>query len=203
MLAAIGLALDWLGVLDWRAVFGWAQDKAGWPLALGIVAVQTLLYMLAQPGSVLFWVAALLYEPHQAMLILTAGGTAGALAAYWFARLAVKVDIPQAALRRLGREADFFGLCLLRLMPGMPHAVLNYGAAVLRLPLWSFIASTAIGIAAKSFVYASAVHALAETASPAALLRPAVLGPLFGLMLIAGLGRWFMRRKTPREAESS
>jgi len=198
VLAAIGVLLEWLGVLDWHAILGWARDKAGWPLALGIVAVQTLMYMLAQPGSMMFWVAALLFEPDEATLILTAGGTAGALAANAFARAAVNVQIPPAALRRLGREADFFGWCVLRLMPGMPHALLNYGAGVLRLPLWSFTVSTAIGLAAKSFIYASAVHALAETASASALLRPAVLGPLLGLMLIAWLGRWFMRRRAPR-----
>jgi uncharacterized membrane protein YdjX (TVP38/TMEM64 family) len=191
----IGVAIQWSGVVDWRAALAWARGMAGWQLAIGIVALQVLLYTLAQPGSALFWVAALVYSPEVATLILTTGGTLGALGAYALARRTVSAErLPAAVRERLVAEGDFFALCMLRLVPGMPHSVLNYGAGVLRLPLTAFLLSTVAGLAVKSYVYVVPVHALAESASPAALADWRVLGPLAGLALVMGMGHWWRRR---------
>ncbi|MGE3376575.1 MAG: VTT domain-containing protein [Vicinamibacteria bacterium] len=203
-LVVVGLALEALGVVDWRLALEWARDRAaGWQLAAAIVAAQLLLYTFAQPGSALFWVAALVYPPGAATLILTAGGTSGALGAYLLARRLTRLDPERLHRRRLyrllQRQGDFFTLCALRVLPGMPHAVLNYASGMLALPLARFLTATVLGLAVKSWLYASALAGLAGAESPAALLRPQVLGPLFLIALLLFAGRFAidLRQRSP------
>lgn len=203
-LVVLGIALEALGVVDWRLALQWTRDQAGgWQLAAAIVAAQLALYTFAQPGSALFWVAALVYPPGVATLILTAGGTSGALGAYLLARRLGRLDPDRMRARRLyrllQRQGDFFTLCALRVLPGMPHAVLNYAAGMLALPLARFLSASALGLAAKSWLYASALYGLAGAESPAALVRPQVLAPLFliALLLLAGRFAIDLRQRSP------
>jgi uncharacterized membrane protein YdjX (TVP38/TMEM64 family) len=193
-LIALGLALEALGVLDGRRALEWARGRAaGWELAAAVVALQFVLYTFAQAGSALFWVAALLYAPPAATLILTAGGTSGALGAYLLARRMARVDPadarPGRLYRVLERHGDFFTLCALRVLPGMPHSVINYAAGALALPLPRFLFATALGLAVKSYLYASALAGTAGARSPADLLRLEVLAPLVLIALLLLLGR--------------
>jgi len=185
-LAAVGLALEALHLVEWSRALEWARGHAGgWRLAAAIVLAQTLLYTFAQPGSILFWAAALLYPPAIATLILTAGGTAGALGAYLFARRLTRVahrsPRGERLTRVLERQADFFTLCALRVLPGMPHSALNYAAGTLALPLARFLAASALGLALKSYFYSAAVDGAVGAAALVNLLRVEVLGPLFGV----------------------
>jgi uncharacterized membrane protein YdjX (TVP38/TMEM64 family) len=198
-LAALGLALEALDVVDWSALLEWARAHAGdWRLPPAIVLAQSLLYTFGQPGSILFWAAAPLYSAPVATLILTTGGTAGALGAYLFARRLTRLHADRARGQRLfailGRQADFFTLCALRVLPGMPHSAINYAAGALLLPLPRFLAATALGLAVKSYLYSSAVGAIAGSAGPSDLLRLEVLGPLFAIALLLLLGRLAYRR---------
>jgi len=68
------------------------------------VLAQLALYTFGQPGSILFWAAALLYPPPLATLILTAGGTGGPSD---FLRLEVLGPLFAIALL-LGRLATLF-----------------------------------------------------------------------------------------------
>ena len=203
-LIALGIALEMLGIVDWRLALQWARGHAGgWPLAAAIVAAQLALYTFAQPGSMLLWVAALIFPPAAAALILTAGGTSGALGAYLLARRVTALDRAEARQRRLyrllERQGDFFTLCALRVLPGMPHSVINYAAGILALPLARFLCASALGLAVKSYLYSSALHAAAGAASPAELMRPAVLGPLIliALLLLAARLALDLRQKSP------
>ena len=205
-LIALGLALEALGVVDWRLALDWARDHAGgWQLALTIVLAQLALYTFAQPGSILFWVAALLYSPPAATLILTAGGTSGALGAYLFARRLAPLDLDrlreQHLFRLIARQGDFFTLCTLRVLPGMPHSVVNYASGMLALPLLRFLSATALGLAVKSYFYSTAI-AGATGAGPSDLIRAEVLVPLILIALVMLLGRfalgWAARRRDAR-----
>jgi len=198
LLVLVGALLEVSGVIQWQVVVDRARNFAGWPLALGIVIGQVLLYAFAQPGSALFWVAALLYSPLIATLILTTGGTAGAVAAYWVARRATRKAYaggsPPPLYAAVAGHGDFFALCALRMLPGMPHALINYASGTLRVPLARFIAATVPGLALKSFVYASVVDRIAEAASPADLFHVDVLAPLLGGVLLLVLARFVWRR---------
>jgi uncharacterized membrane protein YdjX (TVP38/TMEM64 family) len=146
----------------------------------------------------LFWIAALLYSAPVATVILTAGGSAGALGAYLFARRMTRVGAAGArghqAFALLERQGDFLTLLALRVLPGMPHSVINYAAGILRLPLARFVPATALGLAVKSYLYSSAVEAAGGSASAADLLRLEVLGPLFAIAFLLVLGRLAQRR---------
>jgi uncharacterized membrane protein YdjX (TVP38/TMEM64 family) len=204
-LVALGIALDALGLFDWRAALARVRGHPGGvTLAAAIVATQTVLYTLALPGSTLLWVAAVLYPPPVATLVLAAGGTAGAFGAYLFARRVTRVTAARAGEHRLYRlleaQGDFFTLCALRILPGMPHSLLNYTAGTLRLPLPSFLAATALGHAVKSFLYSSAIAGIATSAALSDLLRADILVPLFALTLLLLLGRRARRRwRRPRD----
>lgn len=198
-LVALGIALDALGIVDWRLAIEGARGHAdGWWLPAAIVLAQLALYTFAQPGSVLFWVAALLYSPLSATLILTAGGTTGALGAYVLAHRLTRRDAERAReghlFRLLERQSDFFTLCALRVLPGMPHSVVNYASGILALPLPRFLVATALGLALKSYLYSVAVNRAIGTAGPSDLLRLDVLGPLVAIALLLLLGRLALRR---------
>ena len=193
-LVALGIALEALGVVDWRLALDWGRDQAGgWQLPLTIVLAQLALYTFAQPGSILFWVAALIYSPLAATLILTAGGTAGALGAYLFARRLAPLDADrvreQHLFRLIARQGDFFTLCALRILPGMPHSIVNYAAAMLALPLLRFLSATALGLAVKSYLYTSAIAGVID-AGPSDLIRAEVLAPLILIALLLLLGHF-------------
>jgi uncharacterized membrane protein YdjX (TVP38/TMEM64 family) len=198
-LAVLGIALDAFDLLDAAAALDWARRHAhGWRLPAAIVAAQTVLYTLAQPGSILFWVAALLYSAPLATVILTAGGSAGALGAYLFARRLTRGYAAAARGHRLftllERQGDFFMLLALRVFPGMPHSAINYAAGALGLPIARFLSATALGFAVKSYLYSSAVEAASGSASAADLLRLEVLGPLFAIAALLALGAFAQRR---------
>ena len=198
-LAALGIALEALDLVDWARALDWARANAGgWRVPAAIVLAQLALYTFGQPGSILFWAAAPLYPPPLATLILTAGGTAGALGAYLFARRVTRLDLARARghrlFRILERQGDFFTLCALRVLPGMPHSAINYAAGTLALPLPRFLCASALGLAFKSYLYSAAVSGAIGTAGPSDLLRLEVLGPLFAIALLLLLGRLAYRR---------
>ncbi|MDP2826453.1 MAG: VTT domain-containing protein [Sulfuritalea sp.] len=200
LLLAFGLGAHFLEWFEWREALAWARGHAGqWWLPLALVLLQTVLFMFALPGSTLLWVVAPLYAPFAATLILTAGGTGGALAAYWFARRLTQAQRERLrrhrAWRLLARESDFLALCALRLVPAFPHSVLNYGAGILRLPVGRFLAAAAIGFGFKAFLYSSVVHRILETAELRHLLRPEALLPLLLLALLLFLVRFLWRRR--------
>jgi uncharacterized membrane protein YdjX (TVP38/TMEM64 family) len=160
---------------------------------------QLILYTFGQPGSILLWAAAPLYTAPVATVILTAGGSAGALGAYVFARRLTRTHIAQAHGKRLvsalKRQGDFFTLCALRVLPGMPHSAINYAAGTLGVPLGRFLGATALGFAFKSYLYSSAVSGVIGSARPSDLLRLEVLGPLVAIALLLLLGRLAYRRR--------
>ena len=94
----------------------------------------------------------------------------------------------------LERQGDFFTLCALRVLPGMPHSAINYASGTLALPLARFLAATALGLALKSYLYSAAIAGAIGTAGPADLLRLDVLGPLVAIALLLLLGRFAYRR---------
>lgn len=196
-LAALGIALDALGLVDWARALDWARARAGgWGLPAAIVLAQLVLFTFGQPGSILFWAAALLYPPPLATLILTAGGAAGALGAYLFARRVTRIDAARGGRLYgvLERQGDFFTLCALRVLPGMPHSAINYACGTLGVPLARFLAASVLGFALKSYVYSAAIAGVIGTAGPRDLLRLEVLGPLVAIALLLLLGRFAYRR---------
>lgn len=201
VLAALVVAatlFDALGLFDRRAALDWARGHhAGWPTAVVIIAVQIVMFAFALPGSAVVWVAAALYPVPAATMILTAGGTAGALAAYLLAhRLTAATAAAEHGrlYRLLQSQGDFLTLCALRVLPGMPHSVISYAAGLLHLALPGFLAAAALGFALKGFLYSSAIVGVLESEEVADLLDAATVGPLVAIALLLLVGRAVRRR---------
>ncbi len=182
-----GFALFAAGILDGPALMDKANRFAQyWWFPLVLVALQGLMFAVAWPGSVLYWAAGALYEPIAATGIIVLGGAGGALTAYAIARNMKQGEEHAIAKSKhfafLERHAGFAELCALRTLPNFPHAVINYGAGILNVPLTTFIASTLIGFTVKGFLYATAIRGMAN-GETGALARQTML-PLAALALL-------------------
>ena len=93
------------------------------------------------------------------------GGLLGAVASFYVARF-----VGEGLLHRFGRigamvkkqvdHAGFRNLLILRYIPGIPFAVLNYGAGVAGVRFRDFLPATIIGIIPPMFVFAYCADAL-------------------------------------------
>ncbi|MBE0549852.1 MAG: VTT domain-containing protein [Rubrivivax sp.] len=199
-LVLAGLAAHGLDLFEWRTVLegmrGYRQHA--W-LPAALILLQVALFTFGLPGSTVLWLVAPLYAPLASTFILAAGGCAGSLAAYAFARRLSGASLAQLrasrGYRRLERESDFLALCALRLIPAFPHSAINYAAGVLHLPLGRFLASTAIGFGLKGYLYSSVIHPAVAAGRPADLLQPVILLPLVALAVVLLAAKALQRRR--------
>ncbi|MDH3976689.1 MAG: VTT domain-containing protein [Deltaproteobacteria bacterium] len=153
--------------------------------------------MLALPGSSFLWVAAPLYPPLLATVILVAGSTLGGMVAYFFARtMATPWFAPMENNRffhLLEKRSDFLTQCMLRTFPGFPHSFINYSAGILKLPLLPFLLAAVIGLSIKTMLYTITIHRAMKVTNPADLIRIETMVPLLMLTLFFALAQLFQR----------
>ncbi|WP_455209126.1 TVP38/TMEM64 family protein [Kaarinaea lacus] len=203
-LVVSGAMLHFTGVFDWQKVLHWAQGYAHvWWVPVVLICLQAALFTFALPGSTMVWLVAALYEPISAALVLTTGSTLGAFSAYWFARyetLRWANHVQRSHLYQvLEQRGDFLSLCAIRLIPGFPHSVINYGSGMLRLPIVRFLTSSLIGLAVKSFLYSNAIHGAITATNLSELVRLETLGPLVILAILTAFAavlrnRWLRKQ---------
>ncbi len=162
---ATGSKRTWLFVGAWLLLVGgfWllANSRGQSPLDLLVEILQSLqaspyavlwlllIYLVRPlfllPVSVLTVFAGFLFGAWQGMVWSAAAAVASAALAYWLARLATGSQIRNegATARRL-RDNAFEAVLTMRLasMPGDP---INFLCGALRVPIWPFLAATAIG----------------------------------------------------------
>jgi len=192
LLIFTGFILHLTGVFDWRQIFERFEPFSGyWWVWILILGTKVILYALAMPGSSLIWIAAILYEPLQATLLITFGGTLGGFLGYYVSKRATRKekfgDRDSVFFGFLQKHGNFFALCAVRIMPGFPHSVINYGSGVLSVPWPKFLLATIAGFSAKGFVYSSVIHEAVEVAGISELGQLKTLWPLLilaGLMMI-------------------
>ncbi len=155
-------------------------------LALAMAALSTA----GLPGSLVIWVAGIVFPPAIAAPTVVVGGLGGALGAYSLARAARVVGDdsaggePRRLVKLLARKSDFATLVAVRLAPGFPHSAINFAAGMLRLPLGRFVAASALGLAVKSTVYVTAIHHAAEVAALDQAISWRTAATLSGLALV-------------------
>jgi len=154
--------------------------------------------MFALPGSSILWVAASLYQPPMATVILVVGTTLGALAAFWFASHTrspwLQTVKKQKLFKNLKQHSDFFTWLILRLAPGLPHSLINYSAGILHVPILPFVAATILGIGIKSYLYAKVIYTSLSTDEISDLFRLEIVMPLIILVVLSGLFKWIWAR---------
>lgn len=205
---ALLMTLGWLLPVTIADLWKWGATVSGHPLAiLGIVVLMATLMSFGLAGSLCFWVIAPFHPPWLSVCMLLAGSMGGALGAYRVGRgLGSTWRAGKAArqvLRLLARRSDVLTQCALRIMPGVPHALVNLAAGVLHLPLLAFVSAAAIGLSIKWAVYSHAVHGMVSASQAEEALALEAVAPLLvvGVLLVLGgaAQRFWMRRQETAE----
>ena len=129
------------------------------------IAVFMLACIFAMPASVFILAAGFIFGWMAGGIYSVIGGMLGAMASFYLGRF-----VGEGMLEKFGRvgravakqvdHATFRSLLALRFIPGIPFAVLNYGAGVAGVRVRDFLASTFVGILPPMFVFAYCADAL-------------------------------------------
>jgi len=200
LLIALGVWVALADPFDRTQLLAWGETLTGNPYAiLGIIAVQALMLVLALPGSLLVWVVAPVMAPVAATATLVVGSVLGALGAWAVARrlgtAAPGGMVRHPAFLTLARASDPLSQCALRVLPGFPHSVLNYGGGILRLPLPGFLGAALVGLTMKYGLYVTAIAALVDLDAD---VEFATLFPLLLLAVFLLAGSWLAARLRAR-----
>jgi uncharacterized membrane protein YdjX (TVP38/TMEM64 family) len=194
VLIAAGALLQLSGLLDPAALIALARQYSDqWWLPVILVLLQVILFTFSLPGTVFLWVAAVLFPPVTASLILATGATLGGVSAYYFSsRLSaewVRRVENSHVYKLLHKQDNFFALLAMRVMPAFPHGLVNYSSGFLKTNLLHFVLAAFIGIGVKSYVYAGVIYRAASGASLSELLDISIFGPLvlFAVVLFVGV----------------
>jgi uncharacterized membrane protein YdjX (TVP38/TMEM64 family) len=189
VLITIGALLQLSGLLDPAKLIEIARQYADqWWLPMILVVLQVLLFTFALAGTVFLWVAAVLFPPLTASIILAVGATLGGISAYFFSATLSDQWVHRVEnshiYRVLHKQDNFFALLAMRIMPAFPHGLVNYSSGILKINLWYFVPATFIGIGLKSYVYAPIIYQAAGGASLNDLLDITTIGPLVLLSIV-------------------
>ncbi|HYC91471.1 MAG TPA: VTT domain-containing protein [Thermoanaerobaculia bacterium] len=121
--------------------------------------------VFALPASVFVIAAGFIWGWLLGSTYAVIGGMLGALTSFYLGRF-----VGEGMLEKFGRlgrvvarqvdHAGFRSLLVLRFIPGIPFAVLNYGAGVAGVRLRDFLGSTLVGVIPSMFVFAYCADAL-------------------------------------------
>lgn len=166
-----------------------------WYGPLAFIGVFALASVLALPASIFVLASGLIFGWQLGGTWAMAGGLLGATASFAAGRF-----IGEGLLDRFGRigrvvarqvdHAGFKSLLVLRLVPGIPFAALNYGAGVAGVRLGDFVLATIVGMAPSVYVFAYCADALfnGSMSEEGALVRLLVVGALMlAIVLIPGV----------------
>ena len=166
-----------------------------WYGPLAFIAVFAVACVVALPASIFVLASGLIFGWQLGGTWAMAGGLLGALASFAAGRF-----IGEGLLDRFGRagrvvakqvdHAGFKSLLVLRLVPGIPFAALNYGAGVAGVRLGDFVLATVLGMAPSVYVFAYCADALfnGSMSEEDAVVRLLVVGALMmAIVLIPGL----------------
>jgi uncharacterized membrane protein YdjX (TVP38/TMEM64 family) len=196
--AALAENRDWLRSLVQR-----------WGLVAGLlyIAVYAGLVALSVPGAAVMTIAGgFLFGTWLGTLCAVVGATLGATGIFLATRaglggLAQRAG-PLVGKLEAGFRADAFNyLLVLRLVFIVPFWLVNLVPALVGVRLSTFILATFLGIIPGTFVYASFGNGLGNVVGEpglGVLLRPSVIGPIIGLVILAlvpvGYKRWCTKR---------
>ncbi|MCP4471610.1 MAG: TVP38/TMEM64 family protein [Gammaproteobacteria bacterium] len=192
LLISLGIGMELAGLLDAHQLLEVARGYTQhWWLIVVLILMQAVLFTFALAGSLFLWIAAPLYTPQVATLILAAGGTLGGVGAYLFSTYLTeewrhKIENSHS-YRILQARDNFFTLFAMRVFPGFPHAIVNYSSGILKARLSHFIVAAILGISIKSYLYANVIYAASSSLSLDLLLDFRIFAPLVALSLVSAL----------------
>jgi uncharacterized membrane protein YdjX (TVP38/TMEM64 family) len=182
-----------------------------WGLVAGLlyIAAYASLVALSVPGAAVLTIAGgFLFGPWLGTLCAVVGATLGATGIFLATRaglggLAQRAG-PLVSKLEAGFRADAFNyLLVLRLVFIVPFWLVNLVPALVGVRLSTFVLATFLGIIPGTFVYASFGNGLGNVVGEpglGVLLRPSVIGPIIGLVILALIPVGYKRWRTKRPA---
>lgn len=171
------------------------------------IAAFTVACVLALPASLFVLAAGFIWGWALGGVYSVIGGLLGAVASFYVGRfvgegMLVKFGRVGRAVARQVDHASFRSLVALRFIPGIPFAVLNYGAGVAGVRIRDFIASTLVGVSPPMFVFAYCADALfngSMSEGDAARRLLIVLVLMLAITLLPVAVKRFTKREVPAE----
>jgi len=141
------------------------QIRAVWWAPVAYVLLYAAGCVVALPASIFVIAAGFIWGWLLGGVYAMLGGTLGAVISYFAARflgegLLERFGRAGALVRRQVDHAGFTSLLILRNIPGVPFAAVNYAAGVARVPFRTYFFATLIGIAPSKFVFTYCADAL-------------------------------------------
>jgi len=169
------------------------------PLGVGLgVAVMALASVLPVPSELISLFLLRFYGVFWGTVFSWTGGIVGAVAALYVARAVAR----PFAMRFAGRYVDllqpwlgahgWLGLLIARFIPLVPYHVINYVSGVLRVRVWPFVWTTAVGTLPFQLALSGVYYGVSYGAAPIA-----ISGVL--LFLILALVGWRFRDRILRQ----
>ncbi|HKS21890.1 MAG TPA: VTT domain-containing protein [Thermoanaerobaculia bacterium] len=181
-----------------------AHVQSLWWTPFALVLAYGIGCIFAVPATVFIAVAGALWGWKLGLTYAIAGGMLGASLSYFLGRylgegLLDRFGKAGAAVTRQIKRAGFQTMLIVRLIPGPPFAMWNYGAGVARFPFGVYFLATLLGTLPAHFVFAYSADALFSgtmTERDAVITLAKVAGLLILLALIPTLIKRFAGRKT-------
>lgn len=177
------------------------QIRSVWYAPAVFVVLYAIGCVVAFPASIFVLSAGFIWGWLEGALYSIVGGMIGAIASFYIARLVGEglLDRFGRVGRMVARQADHAGfrsLLLLRNVPGIPFAALNYGAGVAGVKFGDFFFATLIGIIPSKFVLTYCADALfngSMTEGDAFRRLAVVCALMLGIILLPLVVRRFAR----------
>ncbi len=180
-----------------------AHVQSLWWTPLVLVLAYGVGCIFAIPATVFIAVAGALWGWKLGLAYAIAGGMLGASLSYFLGRylgegLLERFGKAGAAVKRQIERAGFQTMLIIRLIPGPPFAMWNYGAGVARFPFGVYFVATLLGTLPAHFVFVYSADALFSgtmTERDALITLAKVAALLIALALIPTLIKRFTQRR--------
>jgi uncharacterized membrane protein YdjX (TVP38/TMEM64 family) len=141
------------------------QFRGLWYGPIVLIAIYAIGCVFALPASVFIVAAGFIWGWKLGGSYALIGGLLGGTASFFVGRfvgegLLTKFGRVGQVVRKQVDHAGFRSLLLLRFVPGLPFAAVNYGAGVAGVKVPDFLAATVIGLIPPNFVFAYCADAL-------------------------------------------
>jgi uncharacterized membrane protein YdjX (TVP38/TMEM64 family) len=182
-------------VRDWADGFGAAGPLVFMPLSAALSC-------LFVPGPALAGAAGLLFGTALGTPVALASAILAASAQLTIARHLAGEQVGAILPARVRRIDDFLerrgflAVLYVRLAPGIPYTLANYGAGLTRLRLRDMAAGTAVGAIPRTFAYAALGGSLSDLSAPEAKVAIA-------LLVVVGLAGLVLGRRQIRAERQS
>lgn len=195
----LALAAALSGVLPGTSELRHFGESLGWAGYLLWIPLTALLNAVFVPGPLLAGVAGLLFGTVAGTAIAIPAATATACFEMAIGRYLAGDEVGRILPERVRRVDDFlerrgfWAVLYIRLAPGLPYTLTNYGAGLTRLRFRDMAAGTAIGAAPRTFAYVALGGSLHNLGSPESIVALSLL------VVIGVIGAVLARRQIRAE----